>query len=250
MKLFKMLVLLSFGIACTTSAFAQTADDLTYMTEEYPPFNFQINGKLQGISIDLLEKVFQQIGANKSRADIQLIPWAKGYEAVKNQPNTVLFAMTRTEARESLFKWVGPLAPARIVVMARKADGIKIDSVADLNKYKIGAIREDIGEQLLLSGGVSKDSVDASSSIEANIKKLDRGRIDLWAYDQTVAMYAIKKAGYNPQDFESVYVLKDGALYYAFNKGTDEGLIQKFQTALDAVKQSGEYAKILGAYGQ
>ena len=39
-----------------------SAKDLTYITEQYPPYNFQKNGELQGISVYLLEAVWQKMG--------------------------------------------------------------------------------------------------------------------------------------------------------------------------------------------
>lgn len=250
MKLTKVLLLIMFCLSCATTVFAQSADDLTYMTEQYPPFNFSENSEASGINVDLLIKMFEQMGVNKTRADIQVIPWAKGYEAVKTTPGSVLFGMSRTEAREPLFKWVGPISPSRIGLIAKKSDGIKINSYSDLTNYKIGAVRDDIGEQLLLQNGVPTSAIDASSTMEANIKKLDRGRINLWSYNETVAGYAFKAAGLNSADYETVFILNEGYQSYAFHKGTDDALIQKFQAALDAVKASGELQKILSKFGQ
>jgi len=37
---------------------ASSAIDLTYITEQFPPYNFKEDGELQGFSIDLLEAMF------------------------------------------------------------------------------------------------------------------------------------------------------------------------------------------------
>lgn len=231
------------------SSFAQSAEGLTYLTENYAPFNFVDDGTKQGISIDLLEKVFQQMGVNKTRADIQVLPWAKAYATVQDTPQTVLFAMTRTKTREPLFKWAGPIAPNRSVLIARKADGIKIGSYADVGKYKVGVVRNNVNEQLLLENGVPKSAIDETSSVDANMKKIDRGRIDLWATSEMVSFYGLKKAGYDTNAYESVFVQKEGQLYYAFHKDTDDALVQKFQKAIDAVKASADFQKIMTRYG-
>ncbi len=250
------LVSLLLVFSFCSSAPAASVAGLTLMTEEYPPFNFDNQGKLEGIAVDLLEAMLAKVGSPRGRGDFQLLPWSKGYDAVLNKPGSVLFSTTRTEHRENLFKWVGPLAPARVGVMGLKASGIQVNTLADLASYKVGAIREDIGEQLLLEGGMAKDAIDSSSTIEANIKKLKKGRIDLWAYDETVAKWSIKNDGYNPDEFETVYILKEAELYYAFHKSTPDAVINELQKALDELKKApaaggaSPYEKIVARYSK
>ena len=81
-----------------------------------------------------------------------------------------------------------------------------------------------------------------------NIRKLNHGRIDLWAYDENVAMWELKANGFDPADYESVHVLGQKNQYFAFHIGTSESVIQKLQAALDRLKADGEYAKILDRY--
>lgn len=57
-----------------------------------------------------------------------------------------------------------------------------------------------------------------------------------------------RKAGYNPEDFESVYVLKRSDLYYALNKDTPEWIADELQEVLDGIKEEGLYQKILDKY--
>ena len=69
----------------------------------------------------------------------------------------------------------------------------------------------------------------------------------------TISNWFIKKNGYNVDDFETVYILKEADLYYAFHKDTPASLIQKFQNALDRLKiknnqNQSEYDKILNYY--
>jgi len=248
MNMLKSLILAFAAAVLTGHSVAGDFNSTQIMTEQYPPFNYQEKGELKGISVDLLHKVFEEMGTPIASDRIKLLPWAKGYKSIMNDPNTMLFVMTHTEERKPLFKWVGPVAPSRVTLIARKADAIKINSIEDVKNYKVGAIREDIGEQLLLKEGVSRKAIDSSSSIQANIKKLNKGRIQLWAYAEPVAMYAIKEAGYDSADYESVYTLSESELYYALHQDFDEAMVAKFQAALDAVKASGEYDNIISKY--
>ena len=170
------------------SAAAASVDDIVFMTEQYPPYNLEQDNKLQGIAVDTLALMLQRAGSTQTHEDIEMLPWARGYKRVQLEPNACLFSTTRTEEREALFKWVGPIAPNKVGLIARKERNIKIDSEEDIKKHKIGTIRDDIAEQFLVNAGISVDSMDRVADSVLNIKKLNRGRIDLWAYCEDVAM--------------------------------------------------------------
>jgi len=230
------------------TAAAASMDDIVFMTEQYPPYNFEDNNKLQGIAVDTLALMLQRAGSKQTRENIKLLPWARGYKRLLSEPNTCLFSTTRTEEREHLFKWVGPIAPEAVGLIARKERKIEIGSVEDIEKHKIGTIRDDVAEQYLISAGISVDDMERVPKTILNIKKLNRGRIDLWAYDENVAMWELKANGFNPADYESVYVLGSKNQYFACHKGTSDSVIQKLQAALDTLKADGEYEKILDRY--
>ncbi|MGM0643831.1 MAG: substrate-binding periplasmic protein, partial [Thermodesulfobacteriota bacterium] len=133
-------------------SFAMSAEELNYYTEDYPPYNYEKDGKLTGISVETLKLVWEEMGV--SPQEIELVPWARGYNKLKKSEGTCLFATTRTPAREDLFKWACPVAKgSRNVLIAKKDRNISIDSIEDANQYKVGAIRDDVAEQLFLSEG-------------------------------------------------------------------------------------------------
>ncbi len=231
-----------------SGVFAQSIDDLILMTEQYPPYNLEVDGKPQGIAVDTLVLMLQNVGSKLTRKNIKVLPWARGYKSVQSQPYTCLFSTTRTKERENLFKWVGPVGINKIVLTAKKERNIKINSPEDLKKYRIGVISEDVAEQLLAELGISKYDMDRVPQTILNIRKLNVGRIDLWGYGEDVAKWEIKTHGFDPGDYETAYVLKSKELYFAFNKETSDALIQKLQKALDEVKKRGDYQKILDKY--
>ena len=94
--------------------------NLTLLTEEYPPYNFRQEGKLTGFAVDLMVLMLEKLDSGIGRDDIKLLPWARGYQIVKTKKNSVLFAMSRTPSRETVFKWVGPIESNKISLMARQ----------------------------------------------------------------------------------------------------------------------------------
>ena len=245
--IFVLILILGFS----ASIFAQSDKNIKFMTENYPPFNFKENGKLQGISVDLITTIMKKIEPNFTQERIKLLPWARGYKIVQEDKNTCLFSTARTGAREKMFKWVGPIAPITNVLIAKESRHIKIKSINDLKKYRIGTIIDDVGEQLLNERGIPNsklDRVGSTDAINISIKKLEGKRIDLFSYDLNVLKWQIKQSGLNPNDYETVYVLKKGNLSFAFNKNTPDKTIHKLQKILDGLKKDGTYQKILDKY--
>ena len=225
---------------------AQTFGDIRFVTEDYPPYNMMVKNELKGISVDLLMKVGGLLKSNLKNDDISLFPWARSYKIALKEKNTCLFATTRSSSRENLFKWVGPIAPNRISVFALKQRGIKVKDVKDLMGYRIGVVRNDIGHQLAQKNGLM--DTQAVTLNVSNMRKLKRGRIDVWIYDENVAKWQIKLNGYSSDEFEVVYVLEKSDLYYAFNKNTSDKIVKDFQKALDQLKTDGTHQKILNKY--
>ena len=226
-----MASLFFFGI----NSQAATLNDIEFITEAYPPYNFEENGQVQGITVEILLETSKEAGQPIKRSQMKLRPWARGYRQALSGPMVMLFSMSRTQEREDKFQWVGPILKNRVAVLAKKSSGIKITSSDDLKKYSIGAVLDDVGEQMVKALG-NTNNVQTSAKPAAVAKKLNSGRIQLWAYDETVAKSVIKSAGLNDNDFEAVYTLKETASFYALSKDVPKPLIELLQTALDRLK--------------
>ena len=224
---------------------AQELDDIRYMTEQFPPYNFEEDGELKGITVDILREIFEKENIN---AEIELLPWAQGYSRLKEKENTALFGTTRTKEREDMFRWVGQVANQTIGIIAKKDSDISLKSLENIKNYDIGTVREDAAEQLLLDEGISERELDRSSDIKSNIRKLDAGRIDLVSYTYEVFLQEANKLGYNPGNFELVYIMDEYELYYAFNKNTSDETIKKMQSILDELKVKGIVEDITNDY--
>lgn len=243
-----LLVTVAFVVMGASAGFGQSVDDLTLYTEEYPPFNFEERGALRGISVDLMDEMLSRAGSRLSKDDIQLVPWSQGYDRAQNRANTAVFATTRTPSREDLFKWVGPIAPTRVVVTGPADADINIGDLDDVQRYTVGTVRDDVGEMLLLEEGVSRETLEPVASPEPNARKLAAGRIDLWAYEENVAKWILSEVGENPGDYETYYVLDEGELHFAFNPDTPDSVLEQLQEALDSMREDGTYQQILSSY--
>ena len=127
---------------------SKSIDDYQIMTENSPPLNYLEDKKLKGFSVDLLDIIFKNLKSKKNSPSIKLMEWDEAYNTVQNKPNTMLFAMAKTDERSSLFKWVGPIITSKISLIAKKEKKIKISTLKDLEKYHTGVVKSDVGESL------------------------------------------------------------------------------------------------------
>ncbi|XPV76280.1 MAG: substrate-binding periplasmic protein [Desulfovibrio sp.] len=222
-----------------TSAMADHGT-LHIYSDDYPPYNFHRNNLASGISTDILVRMFEECDMPYTRSDIVLLPWKRAYSYGLTVPRTMLYSMTRTPEREKIFKWVGPIVDVSVGLMARKDSGIIINGPEDLQKYTIGMVKDDIGEILLKTLGVPSEVFDYSPNVRSNIMKLYHRRIQLFSFDEAVSSFVIKDSGLNLDDFEIVYTLKRGDIYYAFHINTPDATIDEMQKALDKLKTPDE----------
>ena len=247
-SLMKAFVCLGASLLIPLKASASELDQLTYITESYPPYNFKIKGELKGISVDLLLAATKKSSSVLTAKKIRVFPWTRAYKMAESGPNIVLFSTTRTDEREPKFNWVGPIIPTRIVLLAKKSDAIVINGPDDIKKYLVGAITDDIGDQLIQSAGVKPSNIKHVPNAESLAKMLNAGRIKLWAYEENVARWFIKQSGFDNNLFESVYTLKESDLYYSFSKDISQSAIDALQKSIDDVKASEEFDKIKANY--
>lgn len=244
--LFALLLVLLPAAAC----YAASVDELILISEEYPPLNFTEYGLHRGIATDLLVEMLATTGSLKSHKDIASLPWARGYQLVRKQPNVMLFSMTRTRAREALFHWVGPILQSEIVLLARKDSELKLENLQQLQDkdLKIGVVLDDVGHQLL-----KEQLIDAQQLYPLNqglllAKLLAEKRLDLIAYDVLVSRWNLKTLNYNLDDFEVVYRLQQADYYYAINLQTDQKIVLRLQKELDRLTKNGRLDSIIKGY--
>ncbi|WP_245904627.1 substrate-binding periplasmic protein [Billgrantia lactosivorans] len=243
MRKWLMLMVLLFPLPA-----AGGLEELTFITEEYPPYNYRQNDRLEGISVELLERIFAETDTTLSREDVLYYPWARGYDTALSEPGTVLFSTTRTEQRESLFQWVGPIATDRVTLIARRDSDIRLSDIEDViaGDYRIAVIREDIGAQRLQEAGVPESQVQAAISNVSALRMLERGRVDLWAYGEDVAFWLMQEEGLPTTDFVPALTISESDLYYALHRDTDRRLVDRMQAALERLREQGVVSEILG----
>lgn len=230
----KRLFLLFLAVSLISVQTAKT-EKLTILTEDLPPLNYLDDGKLVGPSVEIVQEIQRRIGSGEQ---IQVYPWARAYKIVLEEKNIILFGMTQTKQRQDLFKWVGPLAVKRDILIARKDAHIKINNLDDAKKFKrIGTLRDDTREQLLKREGFQ--NLESVSDEKRNAQKLAMGRIDLWAYKKPGFITVCQLAGIDSNDFEEVYHLRQIEVSIAFSKKTSDKVVAEWNQTFQAMIADG-----------
>ena len=214
---------------------------LTLTTEDYPPFNFPKDGgkTVTGSATDTIKEVLKRTGMT---ATIELLPWERAYKMALDDKNTCVYSTTRTEAREKLFKWVGPLATDSWILYAKADSTITAKSLDDVKKYTIGGYKGDAVGIFLKD---KKLNVEETIKDEQNLKKLDAGRIDLWASTSSGGMIIAKNANVK---IKPILTFKEVELYAACNPAMPDADINKMNEAVKAIKADGTMDKFIKAY--
>jgi polar amino acid transport system substrate-binding protein len=216
------------------------AAELVILTENLPPLNYLENDVLVGPSVEIVQAIQKRVDSDEP---IQVYPWARAYKRALVEENVILFGMTFTKDRKPKFKWVGPLATKRDILVARKDAGFRINSLEDARKVKrIGTLRDDTREILLKSYGFS--NLESVSDEQLNAKKLALGRIDLWAYKIPGLRTVCDLAGVDHTQFVEVLHLRETKLMIAFSKNTSDAIVRQWQAAFDEISADGTILQI------
>ena len=238
-------VLVWAAIASAVQSSGPDPEKLVYLCENIPPSNFVEDGKLTGISVEMLRAVWERMGVPEQ--SIKVVPWARGYNALLTEKSRVLFSMSRTPERESRFKWAGPIFTVKNVFLGLASSKLRIARLSDAKSLRIGTIKDDVVEKMLAEAGFDPAKVDGVSALEQDFEKLRHGRIDLIAHSQQTLREFIKEKNYRAADFSVYFVFSQSPNYYAFSLDVPDSLVQRFQKAIDGLGK--EHDQLLDKYG-
>ena len=250
----KHIIFIVITLLFSTVVFAQSIEDITWDTEEYPPYNYSENGVATGIAVELLVAMWKKAGVAKTPKDINVLPWARGVNNLENNPGSCLFSTTITPKRqhELGYKFVFPIPQVSEDsgnhIIARKSKNIKINAINDLKAHKIGVVSKDVGQSLIEAAKVSASNIDKCNNGNTLVKKLKKGRYDIISYGFSTAVNKMKEEGVDPSEFEIVYTFPPLPMGYAFHKDTDPNLLKMFQAILDGLHKDGTAETILKKY--
>jgi polar amino acid transport system substrate-binding protein len=231
-------VLIGVGLLAWASIALAKMPQLEIATEDLPPFSMMKEGKLTGLSSEIIRVALQ-------RADISyrisIFPWIRAYRMATTQPDLCLYSTVRTAEREPIFKWVGPLVRDKWVVFVPADSPIEIASIEDLKRYRTASLPDDAITQFLQENGIPFDR----SVTTESIRMLEGGRIDYWA---TTLLKGRYQANLDGIKLRMALVIKDEDMYLACNKAVPDRVVAALNDAIARMDRDGTIARLSKPY--
>lgn len=237
-------LLVFVGCVCTTQKNIKGNSEIKMLTEEYPPVTFIKDGKVTGFVTDIVREIITRQGIPDN---IRLTSWDEAYKVALGNPNVVLFSTERTEKREKLFHWVGPVGKNSAIFYAKKGSGIRINSLEEAKKFAaIATTTNWFTEQYLKDKGF-KNLVSSPLPI-TNVQQLMNGDVQASIFTDVTVPEIVKNSGYSMDDLEPVFTVSNTYFYIAVSLGSPDAMVKKWQSVLDNLKADGTFEKIYRSY--
>jgi polar amino acid transport system substrate-binding protein len=215
---------------------------LTLLTEENPPFNYTEQGKVVGLSTEIVSELGKRSGLV---LEIKSLPWEKAYVATQADKETCLYSTVRLDNRERLFHWIGPIATNRWVLIGKRDFAGTVKVVEDAKKYRVGVVAKDAKIEFLMSKGVTdlrEVSDDSMNPPRLVLDRDDPNRIDLWATSAYAARWTALRV--DVKDLRVILPLRAVPLYLACGRNTSKETVQALTRAFEQVRKDGTLKRI------
>ncbi len=243
-----MAIILVVLVGFLTSSLVNAAEMSIFAPEEPPLGYTNADGAFTGVSVDVVKAIQKRVG---NTDEIQVVPWSRAYYYGLQKPNVVLFTAARSAEREDKFHWITPINQNAWAFFANKESSLEINSLEDVKTVEsIGVMRGAAHERYLLNHGFSANITHGVTSFQQNVKKLRTGRIDLLFYSVIGLAISSRQVGIDFDDFRPLLIVTPPKAYIVMSKGTDLGIVKKWQEAAAAIKADGTFTDIAKAWSQ
>ncbi len=220
------------------SLISRPALSQTIYTENFPPYNYQVDGKLLGLSSQIIQQMSRELGVQPV---ISFLPWTRAYKYAKERENSGIFSIVRIPTREDDFQWVGPIETVNIGIYTSEKNHTQYfgDNAHRLNQAKkvpsIGVQRGGAAERILTS--MEFLNLDYSETTRKAILRLINNRYELLALDDNYLKFILEAENVPIDRVRRIADVGKFDLYLAFSNSTPKNVVSKWQLALDKIKQ-------------
>ncbi|QQM44218.1 transporter substrate-binding domain-containing protein [Streptomyces liliifuscus] len=204
----------------------------------YPPFQSEIDGKVQGFDVSIIDLVAKDLGVKQEILDQPFENFKTGGSLNAGQCDLAAAGMTITDERKKNVDFSDPYFEATQAVLADKKSGIS--SFADLKGKKVGAQAQTTGEEFAKSKGLDPVSFESSDAL---LNGLRTGQVKAVVIDYPVVQGWLKDKA-NADAFQVADNINTGEEYgFTVKKGNTK-LADAINNALADAKSDGTYKKL------
>lgn len=163
-------------------------------------------------------------------------------QLAQSEPNSFIYPLIKTPAREGQFIWIGELLTFNLAFIQLNSNKkMKINTLNDAKNYKIGLVRNDFAHHYLLNKGFKEgDHFELFSNLPQLLKLIYAKKIDTFIADLPLLKITARSLGYNENKIIESYLLKDfsHSVYLAANLKTPAKIVEKIRTSLIYAKDN------------
>ena len=213
------------------------------VTEVLPPYQlYDENNVLTGFSVEVMAALFK---ITKDDIDLQVLPWARAYRTALNQPNTMIFSLSRSSSRENLFIWGGKLTTEEVYAWGLKEKfKTPITNIEQLKKYKIAVANSTTTYQYFKEQ--QHPSIYKIVSQDQGLQMLYLDRVDIITSTKNTLKARTSKLNLDASKLIKIIPISavNLDLYFAFSLNTDEKIVMKYLEAYKIMVKNGTLAKL------
>lgn len=212
---------------------------------KYAPFSMEVNGKYQGIDVEILEAIAEESGFEFELKPMDFSAIIPGLTA--NQLDGAIAGMSITDERKKTLNFSDGYFESGLSIVV-KGDNTEITSVDDINGKSVAVKNGTAGETWALENAEKYNlKVSHYEDSPTMFLAIQNGNNDFAIEDYPVIAYKIKVDNDNALKIAGEK-LTNVDYGFAVNKGKNDELLNKFNEGLKAIKENGKYDEILAKY--
>jgi ABC-type amino acid transport substrate-binding protein len=214
---------------------------VTIFTETNPPQSFiGYTGNLEGSSVDMVNAMMDEMGISYP---VTMTNWTNAYSQIQLVPNAMTFSTLRSEAREDMFQWVGPVCKKRYCFFVRADTDYSIKTLDDARHLRSVATVTGWSsqEQLVTLGFSNLVTFDTPQLV---LQRLLDGDVPCVVLNDIAIRLLLQELNHAAKDVRKEMILSEGQTFLAFSLDTDESYIEQWTAAYNKIVSSGKLKQI------
>ncbi|KPA12129.1 Extracellular solute-binding protein, family 3 [Candidatus Magnetomorum sp. HK-1] len=242
-----MTTFLSGLICLLMSVSSSNAYDLEFVTQDFPPFSYQIGSYVAGPAADIIRAICVDLDFECA---LHSKDWSTAQMDVKKGKAHGMFIIGWNKNRSTWLDFSHPIIKTEYGVFVRKSNPLNYNMKSDIKGYNVGVYGpSNTSQSLLKIKKIIKDlRVDFSPDSATCFKKLSQGKLDAVYSNKAVGKSLVHRLGLK----NIRYAGRDRSLkyYFGFNQRyTDKKVLDKFNKSFEKFHKNGVIQEVLSMYG-
>ena len=234
-----------FGIYLPSAGFT-AGTELKFNTQNFEPFNYEVNGVVSGPTADIIRRV---CGDMKITCTFNLLPWRRAQDEVAQGIAHGLFTIGWNEERAKTLHFSPALMNTEYGFFVRNDHPLKFKQASDVKGFTVGVFGPSNTSFFLdkIKAEIKDLTIDMTPEDETAFKKLSLGRVDAVYSNRDVGYFLMGKLDIKNIRYAGYHT---GLKYYVgfSQRFTDKKLVDQFNVTFRNLHKRGVIQEILAKY--